>query len=409
VHLIGEMIMTSSKNKINLQVDREQQKKIESAYGSHPGNWGDFPTFAGDYINFGYWRNISYDKHITLEQRIESSSSLYSYVISNLKVSSSDRVLEIGCGRGVGLFDALKYMDVSKITGIDISEAQINRSEHRKKLIENKIFDLKSKTEMAIALSKYLDEQFTYRSVQDNLIKVEFIDRLSEAENLVKIAHSILFNIQPKKNYKSDVLDSTNPNKLLDILPVEWKELIERKNVLDTSTDEINEIIKNVYATNFYVGSASSTGFGDGELDKIYSIEVFQHINNLTSVAVEINRILAPNGIVSFCTHLSKDSNGYSKLREKNLLIDEIEYLRPVQDVYSAFGTQGFDVKCEPIGDYVFKQFDDWVTQTAVDEAEDSHKIYESYTSGYIDYYVCTMTRLVGKNNDKAQLTHDEL
>ena len=49
----------------------------------------------------------------------------------------SDTVLELGCGRAVGMFDAFQYMNMSKIIGIDISKSQTDRAETKK--IEGRI------------------------------------------------------------------------------------------------------------------------------------------------------------------------------------------------------------------------------------------------------------------------------
>jgi cyclopropane fatty-acyl-phospholipid synthase-like methyltransferase len=57
--------------------------------------------------------------------------------ISKLNVSMSDTVLELGCGRAVGMFDAFQYMNMSKIIGIDISKSQTDRAETKK--IEGRI------------------------------------------------------------------------------------------------------------------------------------------------------------------------------------------------------------------------------------------------------------------------------
>lgn len=53
---------------------------LQDCYGFNSDNWGDLPVFKGNYINFGYWKDISLDKLLTIEDRIQSSKSLYFHI-----------------------------------------------------------------------------------------------------------------------------------------------------------------------------------------------------------------------------------------------------------------------------------------------------------------------------------------
>lgn len=99
--------------------------KVQDAYGEKKGNWGDLEIFAGGYINFGYWEGIDFESNITLWQRKQSSHNLYQYVIDHLDVSAKNTILELGCGRGVGIIDSFACLDNKQFIGVDITQAQI--------------------------------------------------------------------------------------------------------------------------------------------------------------------------------------------------------------------------------------------------------------------------------------------
>lgn len=111
---------------------------VRDAYGFRDANWGDLSIFQGDYINFGYWQNISLSQTLTQNDRINSSAALYKYVISKLNILKNDTVLELGCGRAVGMLDAFEYIDMKKIIGIDITDAQIERANTKKERAQGK-------------------------------------------------------------------------------------------------------------------------------------------------------------------------------------------------------------------------------------------------------------------------------
>jgi len=191
----------------------------------------------------------------------------------------------------------------------------------------------------------------------------------------------------------------------------EWtKNLQENKQKIDKTIKTKNEMTRKISSTEFLLSSADLTGLEDNEVDKIYSIEVFQHIEDFNALAAEIKRILAPDGIVSFCAHLSTSHSSYNKLRQENLLIDEIEILVPVDEVARAFKNNGFNVDYHSIGEHVFEKYDQWVTQSGT-TALVSHNIYNSYKSGYIEYYVFVMNKLAGEinNTEMPVYNKDEL
>lgn len=110
---------------------------IASAYGKNEKNWGDRPAFQGDFINLGYWKDIPCEnKIITVEDRILSSKKLYEYTIELSGLHENfdfecHSLLEIGCGRGVGLVSVFLNYDfkyLKNIIGLDMTLDQLKRA-----------------------------------------------------------------------------------------------------------------------------------------------------------------------------------------------------------------------------------------------------------------------------------------
>ena len=101
--------------------------KILEVYGSDNDNWGDRSPFAGGYINYGYWKNIDIsDRVLSLKDRVASSRELYKQIIEHLgDISVGDVVLEVGCGRGMGMIDFCSWHQVKRIIGVDINSKQL--------------------------------------------------------------------------------------------------------------------------------------------------------------------------------------------------------------------------------------------------------------------------------------------
>jgi MPBQ/MSBQ methyltransferase len=105
-----------------------EQDRIEvrrNVYGS--GDLGALSIFGGGFINFGYWRDVALDGAITLEQRVASQQALYDLVVDALQIGPGDRVLEVGCGRGLGASSVLRR-DPARVCGIDLMPEQVARA-----------------------------------------------------------------------------------------------------------------------------------------------------------------------------------------------------------------------------------------------------------------------------------------
>ncbi|MGH3623825.1 MAG: class I SAM-dependent methyltransferase [Sciscionella sp.] len=84
--------------------------------------------FSGNFINFGYWRDLTPGRHISVDERTESQANLYRTVLRRLEINPTDAVLEVGCGIGVGTALALREFGPSAVWGLDFSQDQIDRA-----------------------------------------------------------------------------------------------------------------------------------------------------------------------------------------------------------------------------------------------------------------------------------------
>src|SRR3990167_2070466 len=101
-------------------VSREQ---ISKCYGKD--GVSDLPIFPGDITNFGYWIDIDVTGEITKELKIISAVNLYKRMLDKLSLDPSDVVIEVGCGRGVGLGIISSY-GPRRVIGLDAVQSQID-------------------------------------------------------------------------------------------------------------------------------------------------------------------------------------------------------------------------------------------------------------------------------------------
>lgn len=89
-----------------------------------------YEVFPGDFINYGYWEVLDsgQSNNISVADRINSQQELYRKVLSTLNISSGDRLLEVGCGRGAGACLALQEYSPLEVRGIDLVPEQIDRA-----------------------------------------------------------------------------------------------------------------------------------------------------------------------------------------------------------------------------------------------------------------------------------------
>lgn len=87
------------------------------------------PCFAGGFINFGYWESIDIDAPLREADRVRSQEDLYRLVLAAVGVEKSSRLLEVGCGRGLGCALALAEFGPAEVHGVDVHPEQVRRAQ----------------------------------------------------------------------------------------------------------------------------------------------------------------------------------------------------------------------------------------------------------------------------------------
>ncbi|MFI8824653.1 class I SAM-dependent methyltransferase [Streptomyces sp. NPDC053431] len=99
---------------------------VQETYG--PADLSAVPVFAGGFINFGYWRPEDLDGPPTVDDRIRSQQDLYRRVLDCAAPLDGARLLEVGCGLGMGCALALEEYRPDRVTGMDIHPQQLDRA-----------------------------------------------------------------------------------------------------------------------------------------------------------------------------------------------------------------------------------------------------------------------------------------
>ncbi|MFE7425665.1 class I SAM-dependent methyltransferase [Streptomyces sp. NPDC057545] len=102
---------------------------VEQTYG--PVDLSREPIFAGGFINFGYWRDIDLDRPVGEPERVRSQEDLYRHVLDSLaaaELPEHSRILDVGCGLGMGCAVALREYGPAAVTGMDIHPDQLERA-----------------------------------------------------------------------------------------------------------------------------------------------------------------------------------------------------------------------------------------------------------------------------------------
>jgi cyclopropane fatty-acyl-phospholipid synthase-like methyltransferase len=151
--------------------EKINMNKLLKVYGDSSDNWGDLPNFTGDYINYGYWRDIdlSTNKKLSLKDRVDSAAALYREVLKDFDFLEHESVVEIGCGRGSGLIDVLSKLKAKTIFGIDINRTQIERAAkniHNKIGATNRIILIKASASATTLPNKSVDKICSIEAAQ---------------------------------------------------------------------------------------------------------------------------------------------------------------------------------------------------------------------------------------------------
>jgi cyclopropane fatty-acyl-phospholipid synthase-like methyltransferase len=151
----------------------KQYNTIEQMYEDL--NLSECPLFTGEFINFGFWKDIPCKDIISQNQRLESEKNLYRYVLSQLQMSTADKVLEVGCGLGRGTALVLEDFKPASIHAIDRCKVQVERAlETNQGTINkypNQLFFVQGIAEHIPFLSNSFDKVFSIEALQhfDNI------------------------------------------------------------------------------------------------------------------------------------------------------------------------------------------------------------------------------------------------
>ncbi|MFD7325315.1 class I SAM-dependent methyltransferase [Streptomyces sp. NPDC059875] len=104
----------------------EMRDTVRNTYG--PADLSSVPVFAGGFINFGYWRAIDLAGPLSVPDRVRSQQDMYRHVLDSAGSLAGRRLLEVGCGLGVGCALALREYDPAHVTGMDIHPQQLDRA-----------------------------------------------------------------------------------------------------------------------------------------------------------------------------------------------------------------------------------------------------------------------------------------
>ncbi|MFD0266532.1 methyltransferase domain-containing protein [Streptomyces sp. NPDC127106] len=99
---------------------------VEETYG--PADLSRESVFAGGFINFGYWNAVDLSSPLGEAERIRSQQDLYRQVLDAAGPLARLRVLEVGCGLGMGCALALEEYGPADVTGMDIHPQQLERA-----------------------------------------------------------------------------------------------------------------------------------------------------------------------------------------------------------------------------------------------------------------------------------------
>ncbi|MBN6042248.1 class I SAM-dependent methyltransferase [Amycolatopsis sp. 195334CR] len=86
------------------------------------------PCFAGGFINFGYWAGIDPGGSLGEADRVRSQEDLYRLVLRAAEIEEGARLVEVGCGRGLGCALALREFGPHSVCGVDAHPAQVERA-----------------------------------------------------------------------------------------------------------------------------------------------------------------------------------------------------------------------------------------------------------------------------------------
>jgi len=185
------------------EIYHEELKNLYSASGSNVNKVHMDKLFPSDNegcINFGYWKSKKKDE-ISIEERIYSQKVLYEKIFTLLPKKKFKTILEIGCGRGHGVY----WLNKKNIDcyGIDAFKEQVNKCKKNYPKISNKYYQ--GVAEQINFESNFFDGIFSIEATQHF---ISFKDFAKEAYRVLKFSGVLcittyFFNSQ-KSKYKTN-------------------------------------------------------------------------------------------------------------------------------------------------------------------------------------------------------------
>ncbi|MGA5129955.1 class I SAM-dependent methyltransferase [Streptomyces olivoreticuli] len=146
----------------------------------------------------------------------------------------------------------------------------------------------------------------------------------------------------------------------------------------------------------FAHGAAESMPFGDGEFDRVHSIEAAQHFRDLDAFARETARVLRPGGRAAVASFFVPDADPARAARLAELLdsfatgLDVAHTIPLLTDSLERAGLTG--IRVTPIGTSVWTGWDRWLAKTWKPDTW-PRNFLRAYGEGILDYFTVTAER----------------
>lgn len=146
----------------------------------------------------------------------------------------------------------------------------------------------------------------------------------------------------------------------------------------------------------FAQGAAESMPFGDGEFDRVHSVEAAQHFRDLDAFARETARVLRPGGRAAVASFFVPDAAPARAARLAELLdtfatgLDVAHTIPLLTGSLERAGLTG--IRVTPIGASVWTGWDLWLAKTWKPDTW-PRNFLRAYREGALDYFTVTAER----------------
>ncbi len=219
---------------------------IHELYGvTHPAITQLFPGMHEEgCVNFGLWPN-KIPSVISMDERLIVQKGLYNHLFDIAQLSSHDNILEVGCGRGHGVYWASQKG--LSVHGIDLLEAQISRCKTNYPHLTDR-FQI-GKADQIPFPDKSIDHVISVEAAQHF---PDFRNFIQEAKRILKERGSVTLTTFFYTNQQGkEICKSCMPNEPMGV---------DRMIILEEATDAFKE--NNFYITSMhFIGNRTFEGF----------------------------------------------------------------------------------------------------------------------------------------------------